>query len=251
MTETEAYLFGLVRMTRLEDVWAAHLERMALYGFDRLLYAATRFRTDNGTGDLRDALILTNHPRAFTDGYLEGGLFRDAPMVRWAMNNIGVRSWAEIEADAREGRLTPAELTVCAYNKRHGVTAGYGISFPRSSARTGHGIGLSSSTMPQEEIDALWAKKGPEIELLNHVAHLTICTLPYGDYGRPLTPRQREVLELVAEGKTVQDAATVLSRNPATIEKHLRLAREALDVETTAQAVMKAGLQNQFFRIEV
>ena len=31
------------------------------------------------------------------------------------------------------------------------------------------------------------------------------------------------------------------------VEKHLRLAREALDVETTAQAVLKASLQRQIF----
>ncbi|MFO7771946.1 MAG: LuxR family transcriptional regulator, partial [Roseovarius gahaiensis] len=32
-----------------------------------------------------------------------------------------------------------------------------------------------------------------------------------------------------------------------TVEKHLRLARQALGVETTAQAVLKAALQNQMF----
>jgi LuxR family transcriptional regulator len=37
---------------------------------------------------------------------------------------------------------------------------------------------------------------------------------------------------------------------PATVEKHLRLARESLDVETTAQAVLKASFQNQIFLLE-
>ena len=36
----------------------------------------------------------------------------------------------------------------------------------------------------------------------------------------------------------------------ATVEKHLRLAREALAVETTAQAVLKAALHNQMFVLE-
>ncbi|MFT7105919.1 MAG: LuxR family transcriptional regulator [Yoonia sp.] len=36
----------------------------------------------------------------------------------------------------------------------------------------------------------------------------------------------------------------------ATIEKHLRLAREALDVETTAQAVLKGAFNNQMFAID-
>jgi LuxR family transcriptional regulator len=35
----------------------------------------------------------------------------------------------------------------------------------------------------------------------------------------------------------------------ATVEKHLRLAREVMGVETTAQAVLRMAYQNQIFRI--
>ena len=35
--------------------------------------------------------------------------------------------------------------------------------------------------------------------------------------------------------------------DPATVEKHLRLARKVLGVETTAQAVIRAAFQNQIF----
>ena len=67
---------------------------------------------------------------------------------------------------------------------------------------------------------------------------------------RKLTGRQREALEWVGEGKTTQDIATIMGLTQATVEKHLRLAREALGVETTAQAVLKASYQNQIFVIE-
>ncbi len=67
---------------------------------------------------------------------------------------------------------------------------------------------------------------GYEIELICHVTHLTFLSLPYGLHGRSLTKRQREVLELIADGKTVQDVAVLLKKSPATIEKHLRLARK-------------------------
>jgi LuxR family transcriptional regulator len=36
----------------------------------------------------------------------------------------------------------------------------------------------------------------------------------------------------------------------ATVEKHLRGARDALGVETTAQAVRKASVLNQIFRMD-
>jgi LuxR family transcriptional regulator len=62
-----------------------------------------------------------------------------------------------------------------------------------------------------------------------------------------LSDRQREVLEWVGDGKTIADIALVMGLKPATVEKHMRNARDALQVETTAQAVMKASLQKQLF----
>jgi DNA-binding CsgD family transcriptional regulator len=58
-------------------------------------------------------------------------------------------------------------------------------------------------------------------------------------------------LQRVGDGKTTQDIAILLELTPATIQKHLRLAREALDVETTAQAVLKAAFYNQMFILDV
>ncbi|WP_299815684.1 LuxR family transcriptional regulator [uncultured Jannaschia sp.] len=249
-SETDRFLLRLAQHTEVEGLWQDLQDWMADHGFDRLMYAATRFRTNTSMGDLRDARILTNYPKSFTEPYLEGGMFYDAPMVRWAMENVGTLSWSVIAQDAMAGRLPPECMRVVEFNRRQGVVAGYGISFPRVSARTGHGIGIASSTRNQAEVNAIWAENGGKIELVAHVAHLTLLSLPHGLHGRTLTRRQREVLELVADGKTIQDVALVLGRNPTTIEKHLRLAREALDVETTAQAILKAGLQNQFFRLD-
>ena len=56
---------------------------MADYGFDRLLYVYTRFRTERSIGDLQDALFLTNHPPDYARMMLERGLIRHAPMMDW------------------------------------------------------------------------------------------------------------------------------------------------------------------------
>ena len=104
--------------------------------------------------------------------------------------------------------------------------------------------------MGQDEVDAIWAEHGDDILLLNNIAHLRILSLPYTSPTRSLTARQREVLGWVGDGKTVQDIALLLNLTPATVEKHLRLARDALSVETTAQAVLKASFQNQIFTLE-
>ena len=62
-----------------------------------------------------------------------------------------------------------------------------------------------------------------------------------------LSARQREALEGVANGKTLVEIAELMGLSVPTVEKHLRRAREVLDVETTAQAVLKASVQQQIF----
>jgi len=86
--------------------------------------------------------------------------------------------------------------------------------------------------------------------VINRVSDLCLMHLPASGQRRLLTARQAEVLELVADGKTMQDIALLLDRNVATVEKHLRGARDALGVETTAQAVRKASILNQIFRLD-
>mgnify|MGYP003382976736 CR=1 FL=1 len=43
------------------------------------------------------------------------------------------------------------------------------------------------------------------------------------------------------------DIALIMGIAPPTVEKHLRLARETLGVETTAHALIKAAFLNQVF----
>lgn len=49
-----------------------------------------------------------------------------------------------------------------------------------------------------------------------------------------LTPRQREVLQLVSEGKTVKEIAQLLGISPKTVEFHKAQIMEQLDLRTTA-----------------
>jgi len=168
-------------------------------------------------------------------------------MVKWALKNDGACSWSHIKTL----NLSPEEQRVLAFNKAQDVTAGYSVSFKSVSPRAKGAIALTAKPdISQDEVDALWADKGETITALNTVVHLRILSLPYNAPGRALTKRQREVLEWVGDGKTVQDTALLMDLTPATVEKHLRLARDALSVETTAQAVLKAAFQNQMFVLD-
>jgi len=52
---------------------------------------------------------------------------------------------------------------------------------------------------------------------------------------KSLTPRQREVLQLVAEGKTTKEISTALNISPKTVEFHRNSLMDELGVRTTAE----------------
>jgi LuxR family transcriptional regulator len=172
-------------------------------------------------------------------------------MVHWALANDGACSWTVLHNMARERAMTPAEERVLEFNRRMGVQAGYTVSFKSISARSKGAIALTAQDgMTQADVDVVWREYGNDIKLMNDIAHLKILTLPHNPPGRALTNRQREALEWVGDGKTMQDIAVLMGLTSATVEKHLRLAREALSVETTAQAVLKAAFANQMFVLD-
>lgn len=246
------YLLKVTNATSIESLWAMHCEKMASYGFDRLLYGFTYYRTETSLGDPNDFLLLSNHSPDYTDVFVGQQLYLDAPMTRWAIDNEGVQSWRRIGARLAAGELSEAEQRVVAFNFEQGVTAGYTISFRAVSARSKGAIALTARPgLDQDAVEEIWAAHGQDIVAINNVTHLKILTLPFTGLSRKLTKRQREVLEWVGDGKTTADIAVLMGLTPPTVEKHLRLARETLNVETTAQAVLKAAFQNQMFILDL
>ncbi len=249
ITPLVPHLERVLEANTIQALWDLHLHKMAEYGFDRLIYGFTRFRTSQlQFGSADDVLMLSNHDQAYIDAFVHSGLYNQAPMVRWALENEGPASWRLIYDMLAAGDLTPTERKVTELNARFGIVAGYSISFRDLSVRAKGAIGLCARRgISQDEVDAMWELYGHDITVINNLTHLKLTSMPFASSRRALTPRQREALEWVGDGKTMQDIATIMGLTPATVEKHLRLAREALDVETTAQAVLKASYQNQIF----
>lgn len=244
-------LNALLNAPSIEELWDMHTSRMAEYGFDRLIYGYTRYRTATSLGDPEDFVLLSNHETDYLDTFIKDGHYFHGPMVRWALDNEGACSWSVLADMLTTQTLTAEERKVIAFNRSMNVTAGYSISFKSVSPRTKGAMALTvRADLTQEDADAVWDEHGEDIILLNNLVHLRILTLPYTAPGRTLTKRQKEVLGWVGDGKTIQDIAILMELTPATVEKHLRLARESLSVETTAQAVLKAAFQNQMFVLD-
>lgn len=246
-------ILGLLRdiaeAQSIDNAWGLASGYFASIGFRRMMYGFTRFRHQRTIGDPDDALFLTTFEGDYAQRYFQGGFYARAPAFRWAERNSGACTWTWVKEAFEAGRLPPEEMEAVRFNATMGVLAGITISFPEVSARAKGAMGLTADPgLDHIAVEQIWASREDEILTVAHMMHLRIVQLPQLTRQRALSPRQREALEWVADGKTTQDVALLMGVSPAMVEKHLRLAREALAVETTAQAVAKGALLNMIFQ---
>jgi LuxR family transcriptional regulator len=248
MTEVLTLLGRIAAADSIDGVWNLVTAHFAPIGFKRVNYGLTRFRREGSIGDPDDALYLTSNDAEYARHYFKGGFYAKTPIYRWLMRNTGICTFRWVQDAYQRGELTPDERAAVEFNARHGIVAGIAVSFPMMNNRTKGAFGLTADPgMTHDDVDRVWERDGEGILAIANMMHMRIVALPAAPARRSLTARQREVLEWSADGKTVADIATILGVSAAVVEKHLRLAREALNVETTAQAVAKATLMNLIF----
>jgi len=239
---------AIAQAVSIEQVWQSLVGILSRIGFDLVNYGyasdVSRFRR----GNIGGGFYLSTWPRPLTRSYFEGGLYARTPMFRWATLNQGVCSWGWSYEERRAGRLSDDECRALDEISRLGLRAGITISFVPTSSRGKAAMGLGAPRyMDHEDVDSLWACVGDKVMALCNMAHLRLIQMPLPSGAEPLTGRQREILEWVADGKTMQDISLLTRLSQSAVEKHLRNIRERLQVETTAQAVARASFLNQLF----
>lgn len=241
-------LTRLIEAQSPSELWDRYTDALLSYGFDRLVYGLSTYAPREIASNDQDVVFFSTPPVPKGSEASAMQFFMRTPMFRWVVENRGSCSWSWAENERLAGRLRPEELDAYYQRIAMGQMAGYVLSLRDPSPR-GRGV-LSLIARPglsQEEIDAMWAQRGAEIEALSYMMHFKMQLMPMPVRRRKLSPRQREALEWVAAGKTTQDIAIIMGVTAAMVEKHLRRARETLDVETTAHAVAKAAILNHLF----
>lgn len=199
-------------------------------------------------GARNELLILSTLPARILELLVDEEHFLQSLTFQWAMNNVGIASWSMSAEEAGVGPdfvVTPASLE---FFEMAGIRAGATIGFSSDKLRGKAVIFLvAGPDVSQDQIDKILLETSEQVYVAASVTHRCLSSLPFNLPGRNLTLRQREVLEWVAEGKTIADVALIMGITAPTVEKHLRLARETLGVETTSHALIKAIFLNQIF----
>lgn len=232
------YIEELLAAGTLSDIRGVFMAATAKCGFENTFYAA-RFMLTVPASLLREPpVVLTNAPAAVLEEVRNlRGLENDG-WVRWILENDGDISAAELQAQWHSASLEIAG--------RHGLGAVHILSLRERVLHSAGAVLLNPHAGADDEVLAQrWRQSGRDLRILSWIMHMRVATMPRKQFMTTLTPRQREVLGWRSAGKTVDEIAIILGITPATVEKHLRLARESLGVETTPQAVLKAHVTHQ------
>lgn len=231
-----------------EIVWARSVEALAAFGFDRVNYGYTRYRVGQTIGDPADAMFLSTHSLDQVRWFHSSGTYLKSADFRWVRENVGACSWGWVHQERAAGRLNPVECEVMDRIRQDHGRAGYTVSFPVGVPRSKGAMSLAARRgASQGVVDAHWKRHETALLVLCNMAHLKLSQMPLNVPRADLTRRQREMLEWVADGKSLRDICVLTGLSMSAVDKTLRRAREHLNVETTAQAVAKFSFLNQLF----
>lgn len=243
-----AFLSRLLTCNDQDAIWNWCSDLFRSLGFAHVVYGYSPDSRGPELGSPEDYLVMSTIAEPVIEALVRRGYFWQSMTFRWALKNTGIAKWSRSRAECglpEDFEATPEALM---FFDRHDLRTGccIGAFSERARGRAVFAL-IGPPDINQASIDALIDAHHDLIFTVVAVMHQCLSNLPLRIERRSLTPRQREVLEWVAHGKTAADIAVIMGISAPTVEKHLRLARETLGVDTTAHAVIKAAYLNQVF----
>lgn len=148
--------------------------------------------------------------------------------------DIGMPELNGIDAAHQLGKLVPQAKLVF-------VTQQIDVQYLRAAFRAG-GVGyVAKQSATQELLTAIERAIAGKIYvtplLKDALPDLSLRDLRQSSdvFAKELTPRQREVLQLVAEGKTIKEISAALAISPKTVEFHKNALMNEIGLRTTAE----------------
>lgn len=191
-----------------------------------------------GLGTDFDQLMICNRwPDEWSERYGDQVYFPDDPVSKWSLIKDQPFRW-EAARDAYPNTSRVRQINGEA--KTFGLTDG--IAFPMRTS-TGSQAVLSLATDRNVDIS-----KRDEGMLLMASIYFQMAATELMSFAIPkplLTPREREILQWAAAGKTAWETSQILSISQKTVRNHMNAIHQKFNVGSTTQAVVEALRNHQ------
>lgn len=209
-----------------EQVMAGVCQSLSAFGFTA--FVLTRLpRQDRGAAP---DILLNGWPSGWSERYEEAGHYRHDPLSRHCLTSSAVFSWDQIPEPYM---ADPRAAAISGEAGEFGLVQGLCVP-----TRTSLGIGGLS--LAGRHVDDQPGVR-QMVRLLSLQAWDAVERTGAGRTTMPrLTPRERDVLQWIAQGKTVQDVGAILAISDHTVGEHLKKIRRRLDTTNNAHSVVRA-----------
>jgi LuxR family quorum sensing-dependent transcriptional regulator len=185
--------------------------------------------------DQSECLLMNNRPRQYVENYIGKNHVARDPVVTELRRTLNPFSWGDVRA---RRDLSKAEKTIMDEAREFDVREGMTIPIvSRSGTVTlfcpcGREPDISERARAAIEIIGIYS---------NHALKRALLQQQRNEAARtPLTPREREIMQWVAIGKTDDEIADILSIGTTTVTTHVEHAKQKLDAFRRTYAVVQA-----------
>ena len=221
----------LQRLTNYDEVCQLIMKELEWFGYS----CVTSFSIPGPGSQLKDGILLNNRPEEYVDRYAEKNYVMHDPVVKELRRNMTPYSWG----DVREGRdLKKSERAIIDEARDFGARDGFIIPIVSRSGSVslfcpcGLDPDLSPRARAALEIIGIYSHHALARAVVHKQREEVVHT--------PLTPREREIMQWVAAGKTDEEIGEILSIGASTVTSHVENAKQKLDTFRRTYAVVQA-----------
>ena len=221
----------LQQLTDVEAISQAIVKELEWFGFS----CVTSFTLPGPGVALQDGIMLNNRPPEYTQRYFERNYLAHDPAIKELRTNLNPYTWSDLR---NTRKMNKVEKTILDEASEFGFSDGFIIPIVTPS-------GSRSLFCPCGPEPDLTQRARAAVELIGIYSHnalrRALTRMKKDEVPRPpLTPREREIMQWVAAGKTDDEIGDILSLSATTVTSHVENAKKKLDAFRRTYAVVQA-----------
>jgi LuxR family quorum sensing-dependent transcriptional regulator len=218
-------------LTSYDDICRRIMKEMEWFGFS----CVSSFSVPGPGQTLQECLWINNRPQEYIDYYAQNNYLIHDPIVTEFRRNLRPFSWNDVR---KKTDLKQRERNIIDEAREWGARDGLMVPIRTQSGSLsgfcpcGFDPDLSSRARAALEVIGIYSYFALKRALLqadrDEIRHT------------PLTPREREILQWVAAGKSDDEIGEILSIATTTVTQHVENAKRKLDAMRRTYAIVQA-----------
>lgn len=181
---------------------------------------------------LEDHILVDNWPRRWFSHYMRTGLYRFDPCAALSRHAAEPFLWSDVRVRFTKPEAMRVMNEAADFGLRDGICIPISVSYGHPAVVTAAGSAIDLRPAARCSVHAIGRHAYSAAERLLQGQRRT--------ERQKLSPREREVLQWIAAGKTAWEVSAILGLSAATVNTHLKNIRNKLEAANVVHAIVTA-----------